>query len=53
MLSDQIKIRLRHLRKQMDEIYAYLLASQGKVHKIQHDQEEKPEEKLPKTSKAL
>lgn len=53
MLSDQIKIRLRHLRKQMDEIYAYLLASQGKVHKIQHDQEEKPEEKLPKNLQSI
>lgn len=40
MLSDQIKIRLRHLKKQMDEVYAYLLASQGKAHKIQHDAEE-------------
>lgn len=53
MLSDQIKIRLRHLRKQMDEIYAYLLASQGKVHKIQKDQEEKPEEKLPKNLQSI
>lgn len=53
MLSDQIKIRLRHLRKQMDEIYAYLLASQGKVHKIQHDQEEKPDEPLPKNLQSI
>lgn len=53
MLSDQIKIRLRHLRKQMDEIYAYLLASQGKVHKIQKDQEEKPDEKLPKNLQSI
>lgn len=53
MLSDQIKIRLRHLRKQMDEIYAYLLASQGKVHKIQRDQEEKPGEPLPKNLQSI
>lgn len=53
MLSDQIKIRLRHLRKQMDEIYAYLLASQGKVHKIQHDQEDKPNEPLPKNLQSI
>ncbi len=53
MLSDQIKIRLRHLRKQMDEIYSYLLASQGKVHKIQHDQEEKPNEPLPKNLQSI
>lgn len=53
MLSDQIKIRLRHLRKQMDEFYAYLLASQGKVHKIQHDQEEKPDEPLPKNLQSI
>ncbi|WP_299546083.1 flagellar assembly protein A [uncultured Helicobacter sp.] len=53
MLSDQIKIRLRHLKKQMDEVYAYLLASQGKAHKIQHDAEEKPEEKLPKNLQCI
>ncbi len=53
MLEDQIKIRLRHLKKQMDEVYAYLLASQGKAHKIQHDQEEKPEEKLPKNLQCI
>lgn len=53
MLSDQIKIRIRHLKKQMDEIYAYLLASQGKAHKICHDQEENPEEKLPKNLQCI
>lgn len=53
MLSDQIKIRLRHLKKQMDEAYAYLLASQGKAHKIQHDMEEKPDEKLPKNLQSI
>ncbi|MBX7491068.1 flagellar assembly protein A [Helicobacter turcicus] len=53
MLSDQIKIRLRHLKKQMDEVYAYLLASQGKAHKIQHDAEEKPNEKLPKNLQCI
>lgn len=53
MLSDQIKIRLRHLKKQMDEVYAYLLASQGKAHKIQNDAEEKPGEKLPKNLQCI
>ncbi|MCI5968248.1 flagellar assembly protein A [Helicobacter sp.] len=53
MLSDQIKIRLRHLKKQMDEVYAYLLASQGKAHKIQRGAEEKPEEKLPKNLQCI
>ncbi len=53
MLSDQIKIRLRHLRKSMDEIYAYLLAQQSKAHKIQHDAEEKPNEKLPKNLQSI
>lgn len=53
MLSDQIKVRLRHLRKQLEETYTYLLASQGKAHKIQSDAKEKPNEKLPKNLQAI
>lgn len=50
MLSDQIRIRLRHLRKLMDEVYSYLLASQGKTHKIKQDNKD---EKLPKNLQSI
>lgn len=53
MLSDQIKVRLRYLRKQLEETYSYLLASQGKAHKIQSDAKEKPNEELPKNLQAI
>lgn len=44
-LSEQIRLRLKHLRQTLDEIYAYLLASQSKVHKIKYDNQDK---ELPK-----
>ncbi|CAM2788689.1 flagellar assembly protein A [Helicobacter burdigaliensis] len=43
MLSDQIKIKIRHLKQTMDELYAYLLPAQNKVQLIKKEYEEKSE----------
>ncbi|PZT49002.1 hypothetical protein B6S12_01530 [Helicobacter valdiviensis] len=43
MLSDQIKIKIRHLKQAMEEIYAYLLPAQNKVQLIKKEYEDKNE----------
>lgn len=42
MLKKQLQIHIKHLRKRMDEVYTFLLAMQGKVHKITQDFQDKP-----------
>lgn len=41
MLSDQIKIKIRLMRKSLDEISSYLLAAQSKVYKIKNPHPER------------
>lgn len=50
MLEKQLQTKIKHLRKRMDEIYTYLLISQGKVHKILQDNSI---EQLPKNLRSV